>query len=87
MAQDFHAAFGLGDDPTGINAIDADGVALAAIQGLRERVESQQQRIEALEEALAAREGRLARRLARLETMLTGDSLSGAQDESLLASP
>jgi hypothetical protein len=87
MAQDFHAAFGLGDDPTGINAIDADGVALSAIQGLLERVESQQQRIEALEEALAAREGRLARRLARLETMLTGDSLSGAQDESLLASP
>ncbi len=33
-AQDFHASFGLGEDPLGIATIDADGVALAAIQGL-----------------------------------------------------
>jgi trimeric autotransporter adhesin len=34
-AQDFHAAFGLGDAPGyGITTIDADGVALAAIQAL-----------------------------------------------------
>lgn len=87
MAQDFHATFGLGDDPTGISAIDADGVALAAIQGLLEKVDSQQQRIEALERELATREGRMARRLARLELMLTGNSLSSAQDESVGTSP
>ena len=34
MAQDFHAAFGLGETPKGISSIDADGVALAAVQGL-----------------------------------------------------
>jgi hypothetical protein len=34
MAQDFHAAFGLGDSDKAIGMIDADGVALAAIQGL-----------------------------------------------------
>lgn len=34
MAQDFHAAFGLGDDPTGIASVDIDGVALAAIKAL-----------------------------------------------------
>ncbi len=34
MAQDFHAAFGVGERPTGITTIDADGVALAAIQAL-----------------------------------------------------
>jgi len=34
MAQDFHAAFGLGDSDTMIGTQDADGVALAAIQGL-----------------------------------------------------
>jgi hypothetical protein len=33
-AQDFAAAFGLGDTTTGIASVDADGVALAAIQAL-----------------------------------------------------
>jgi hypothetical protein len=34
MAQDFRAAFGLGRDRRHISAVDADGVALAAIQAL-----------------------------------------------------
>jgi hypothetical protein len=38
MAQDFHAAFGLGETPRGINTIDADGVALVAIQALHKLV-------------------------------------------------
>jgi hypothetical protein len=37
MAQDFHAAFGLGNTDTGIMTVDADGVALAAIQALAQR--------------------------------------------------
>jgi hypothetical protein len=37
MAQDFHAAFGLGQTDTGIATVDADGVALAAIQALARR--------------------------------------------------
>lgn len=36
-AQDFHAAFALGEDPRGITTIDADGVALRAIQALEAR--------------------------------------------------
>ena len=40
MAQDFHAAFGLGETDTGITTVDADGVALAAIQGLNQKVET-----------------------------------------------
>ena len=55
MAQDFHAAFGLGATPTGINAIDADGVSLAAIQGLAALVREQETRIRELERSLAAR--------------------------------
>lgn len=39
MAQDFKAAFGLGETDTGITTVDADGVALAAIQGLNQKVE------------------------------------------------
>ncbi len=40
MAQDFHAAFGLGDSDRRIVTVDADGVALAAIQGLNAKLES-----------------------------------------------
>lgn len=36
MAQDFHAAFGLGESDTHINSSDIDGVTLAAIQGLHQ---------------------------------------------------
>lgn len=36
-AQDFHAAFGLGEDPLRISTIDADGVALAAVKALEAR--------------------------------------------------
>ena len=43
VAQDFHAAFGLGLDDKHIATVDADGVALAAIQGLNEKVEEQLQ--------------------------------------------
>jgi hypothetical protein len=39
-AQDFHAAFGLGDSDKQIVTVDADGVALAAIQGLNAKLES-----------------------------------------------
>ena len=62
-AQDFYAAFGLGDDETHIATVDADGVALAAIQGLYAenqalKVENaaQQAQIDALEARLSALE-------------------------------
>jgi hypothetical protein len=38
MAQDFYAAFGVGESDRHINTVDADGVALTAIQGLYEIV-------------------------------------------------
>ena len=41
MAQDFRAAFGLGETELGINTLDADGVALAAIQGLNAKLEAE----------------------------------------------
>ena len=45
MAQDFHAAFGLnGTDDKHIATVDEGGVALAAIQGLNEKVESGKQK-------------------------------------------
>jgi hypothetical protein len=41
MAQDFHAAFGVGEDERHITTVDADGVALAAIQGLNKKLEQE----------------------------------------------
>ncbi len=49
MAQDVYAAFGLGDSDTGICTVDASGIALAAIQGLAQRLEEKDARITALE--------------------------------------
>ena len=48
MAQDFKAAFGLGDDDKVIGTVDADGVALAAAQALDARSTRQQAEIDAL---------------------------------------
>jgi hypothetical protein len=42
MAQDFYAAFGVGEDAKHISSVDADGVALASIKALHELVASQQ---------------------------------------------
>jgi hypothetical protein len=58
MAQDFKAAFGLGDSDRTYNAIDAHGVSLAAIQALYEKVKEQDSRIERLENDNAARRAR-----------------------------
>jgi hypothetical protein len=38
MAQDFAEAFDVGEDQQHISTVDADGVALAAIQGLNSRL-------------------------------------------------
>ena len=45
MAQDFHAAFGVGKNETTISTIDADGVALAGIQALYEKTERESREI------------------------------------------
>jgi trimeric autotransporter adhesin len=57
VGQDFYAAFGLGDSDTAISTVDADGVALAAIQGLYQLSQEQDARIQALEARVSALEG------------------------------
>jgi len=49
VAQDFSAAFALGQDDRHINTLDADGVALAAIQGLAQRLSERDAQVEMLE--------------------------------------
>ena len=59
LAEDFFAAFGLGEDQKHINTVDVDGVALVAIQGLYQLVREQEEQIAALEARLAKIEERL----------------------------
>jgi len=49
MAQDFHAAFGLGRDNRYISTLDTDGVALSAIKGLVEEIKLRDEKIAKLE--------------------------------------
>jgi hypothetical protein len=59
MAEDF-AVFGVGQDNEHIGTVDADGVSLAAIQGLYQLSQAQAAQIRQLEEKNADLEGRLA---------------------------
>jgi hypothetical protein len=73
MAQDFHAAFNVGPDDKHIATVDADGVALAAIQGLNEKVEgrmkNEEVRSRRLEEKLDQKETEITELKARLDRL------------------
>jgi len=66
MAQDFYATFGAGTDERHITTVDADGVALAAIQALNEKLEQKDAQIKALQS-----------RLEQLEKMVRQKARSG----------
>jgi hypothetical protein len=70
VAQDFKAAFGLGADDKSIATVDADGVALAAIQGLNEKVEGRGHRSEVRIQKLEAENAELKQRLEALEKII-----------------
>jgi hypothetical protein len=61
MAQDFHAAFGLGESDCTITTVDADGVALAAIQGLHEVVKEKDAEIQSLKKSMTELQAAVAR--------------------------
>ena len=78
MAQDFQAAFNVGEDERHISTVDADGVALAAIQGLNEKLENRksksEDKIRGLEAELRARQNTiqsLEDRIGALERLVT----------------
>jgi hypothetical protein len=56
MAQDFSAAFGVGEDDKHIAVVDEGGVALAAIQGLNQKLEQKETEITELKQRLDALE-------------------------------
>jgi hypothetical protein len=80
MAQDFHAAFGLGEDARYINSADVDGIALVSIQALYQIVTALEEKTAAVDrkaaeldrktadpERIAAGVEELRARLARFE--------------------
>jgi hypothetical protein len=62
VAQDFSAAFNIGTDDKHIAPIDEGGVALAAIQGLNEKLQETQQ-------ALKTKNGEILELQQRLEAL------------------
>jgi hypothetical protein len=87
VAQDFYQAFGLGDSDRTISTVDANGVALAAIQGLNAKLEAERDalqakleaerdalltKLEAENTALRAESAELRARLQRLEALVIG---------------
>src|ERR1017187_817350 len=53
VAQDFHSAFGLGADDVSIATVDESGVALAAIQGLNQKLNAKDAEIRQLQQSVA----------------------------------
>jgi flagellin-like hook-associated protein FlgL len=66
MAEEFHDAFDVGSSDEHINSINADGVALAAIQGLSAELDERDEHIADLESELAAKDSQIADLEARL---------------------
>ena len=84
MAQDFHAAFGLGDNDKAIGSVDESGVALAAIQGLNQKLDEARADNAALRKELArqaARDQSLESRLSRLEQAASSNPAPAASQQ------
>jgi hypothetical protein len=70
MAQDFKTAFGLGNDGKIIGFVDAQGVALAAIQGLNQKLNEKDAEIQKLQQQNLV----LEKRLDKLEQTVNANS-------------
>jgi hypothetical protein len=83
MAQDFYGNFGLGDKDTVIHGINADGVALAAIQGLNAKLGDELKQRDLVIEAQKAKLAEMESRVARLEDIATQSGFSLKQGANL----
>jgi hypothetical protein len=69
MAQDFRAAFNLGEDDTTISTVDEEGVALAAIKALKAENDAKDGQIAELRDEHLKDQARFARLEARLDAL------------------
>jgi hypothetical protein len=70
MARDFYGAFGVGMDDKHISMVDADGVALAAIKGLNQKVDERIQNGEQAIRELRAENAALKRTVDELKALV-----------------
>ncbi len=74
MAQDFYAAFNVGPDDKHIATVDEGGVALAAIQGLNEKLQESQTKLQAKLQTMVQEKDAeiqaLEKRMADLEALI-----------------
>jgi hypothetical protein len=59
MAQDFFAAFKVGESDKTITTVDPDGVAFAAIQGLHEELKDRDAKIDGLQQQVKQQQGQI----------------------------
>lgn len=74
-AEDFHSRFGLGNSQTSIATVDADGVALAAIQHAGQIIEQQGSRLDRQEQQLDQLETRLGRLQVGIQYLIIANAL------------
>jgi len=77
MAQDFRDAFAVGVDEKSIATVDADGVALAAIQGLNQKLDSESAKLREELKRRDAENVELKQRLEALERIITSQTQKG----------
>ena len=82
MAQDFFDAFGLGDSRRHISSIDADGVAMAALQGLHMLHQEAEEDVDKMRLEV----GKRAREIESNGRMLAAQDKQIAEAESVLSS-
>jgi hypothetical protein len=70
VAQDFYSIFNLGTDEKHLAPIDEGGVALAAIQGLNQKLEARSRELEAANAELRHKNESLEKRLEALEQII-----------------
>lgn len=78
-AQDFYGAFGVGESNNHISTVDADGIAMAAIQGLYQVVQEKDEQIAAQQTRIETLEARLSRMEQAIERIGNSVGLSAAE--------
>ena len=84
MAQDFYNAFGTGQDDKHISPLDEQGVALAAIKALNQKLEEKDAEIQYLKQRVAGLEKQIDVRLTALERAV-GNPEANAAPHSIKA--
>jgi len=69
MAQDFYAAFHVGEDDRRITQVDEGGVAFAAIQGLNQKLEELEEKLQHKDSQIAALSAQLVAQAEQMRAL------------------